>query len=129
MSNKFEFTGFRINSDAGFENLVRAMADGVVADEHHTVNDLTKGQYVAVFARCGVDSFGAGAFAEGSCRDITAQEIWPNWSPKAPNTKIHEVNFKTQIVRIPDELARRCDTPVISAIDAKELALYCFAHG
>ena len=124
-----EFTGFRFNSDAGFDNLARAIANGVVADNHHTTNPLTKGQYVAILAKCGVEYFAVAAVAKGSCRDITAQEIWPNWSPKAPNTKIHEVTFKTQICKIPAELARRCDTTAIRAIDAEELALYCFANG
>ena len=129
MSTKFEFTGFRFNSDAGFDNLARAMANGVVADNHHTVNPLTKNQYVPILAKCRDEYLGVCTVAKGTCRDITPQEIWPNWSPKAPNTKVHEVEFKTRIVRIPDELARRCDTHVIRAIDAEELALYCFANG
>jgi hypothetical protein len=128
MSISDRFLGFRFNSNNGFDHLARAIANGAVADNLRTTNTLPKGATFVVLAKVGDEYLAASGVTLGEFSDSTPQEIWPAWSGK-DTSKAHRVIFKTQICKVPVELARRCDTTAIREVDAAELAYYCFANG
>jgi len=122
------FLGFRFNSNNGFDHLARAMAAGAVADNSRTINPLPRGSFVTVLAKVGDEYLAASGVATGEVLDVTPQSVWPAWVAGV-KTKVHQVEFKTRICKVPPALALQCSTNAIRGCDAEALTYHCFANG